>query len=74
MLKNLFNRIFKKNTQENNNNWYADYRMEDGRTGRVWSTFEVDAVERIAFKNNHNELWWSVMGGEWFNGFSYDGK
>lgn len=73
MFKKLLNRIFQSKVKEDNS-WYADYKMEDGRTGRVWSTFEVDAVERIAFKCNHKSLWWSVKGGEWFNGFSYSGK
>lgn len=62
-------KFFKKNTTQDN--WFADYRMEDGKTGRVYSTFEVDAVERVAYKKGHNAIYWSVKGGEWFNSWSY---
>lgn len=54
-------------------NWYADYRMEDGQTGRVFTLLEVCSVERVACKRGHKSLWWSVNGGDWFDGFKYPG-
>lgn len=50
--------------------WYADFRMEDGQTGRVYTVEEITSVENAAFKLGHKAIYWSVNGGEWFNSWS----
>ena len=64
MMKKLFNKIFGRKIE---NDWFADFQMEDGRTGRVYDVMEVDAVESAAYEAGHKAIYWSVCGGEWFN-------
>lgn len=61
-MKNLF-----KRNRKPVDNWYADYRMEDGSTGRITETIEIYRVENIAHERGHSAIYWSVNGGEWFN-------
>ena len=61
----MFKKLFNKSRKANE--WFADYRMEDGRTGRVYDGFEIDIVENIARKAGHTAIYWSVNNGEWFN-------
>ena len=72
MFKKLLSKVFKKSHEDDN--WFADFRMEDGRTGRVFSVYEVDLVEGLAHKAGHKAIYWSVNGGEWFNSWEWPGK
>lgn len=65
----LFNKLFNKKINKTPivEEWYADYRMEDGQTGRIYSSFEIDSVENAAYNRGHNAIYWSIKGGEWFN-------
>lgn len=65
---NLFKKIICKPAAEK---WEAEYRMEDGQTGKCFSIYEVEAVERAADKRDHKSVWFRVNGGEWFNSFEY---
>lgn len=64
----MFKKIFRKN-KKSAAEWYADYIRENGKTGRVYSTYEVDIVERLAIDHGENSILWSVCGGEWFDSF-----
>ena len=68
----MFAKLFKKSHEVDN--WFADFRMEDGRTGRVFSVYEIEAVENNARKAGHKAIYWSVNGGEWFNSWEWPGK
>ncbi len=67
-IKNLFNKPVVVD------DWYADFKMEDGQTGRVFSVWELEAVEGVARKRGHKSLMWSVKGDEWFDSFKYQGN
>lgn len=64
---NKIKRLFTRKTEQNE--WYAEYKMEDGQTGRVYDIWSVYSVEQIAYNRGHKSLWFSVMGGDWFDSF-----
>ena len=69
-MKNFFKKLFKKNADRGNQiEWYAEYKTDDGHTGRVDEVWMIDIIEQKAMKDGCKSCMWSVMGGEWFDSF-----